>query len=142
MDKRETKRIARLLPDGNPKDVRVYDNGGTGAGGTIDRYTVVFTGRYTHKTGRQYWHLGMSGAPFHPQGFCQHGTSPNQIDVKPGSWGGPSIGRRCHLGLRIPFTDLPEDCQRAVIQDYLYLRDLPGGENHPSAVEPFAGTAS
>lgn len=78
----------------------IYNNGGA----TCDRYTVYYGGRgsvcHTERgVFREF--LGMSGAPFHPQGFCQHGT------------GVP--GR--HNGKRITFDDLPEDCQRAVLQD-------------------------
>ena len=32
--------------------------------------------------------------------------------------------RKCHLGTRIPFTDLPEDCQRLVVSDYMDLWNL------------------
>ena len=106
-------RTERLLPGGVPRYIRVYDNGGE----TIDRYTVVFTGRYRHKTGGWSWHLGMSGAPFHPQGFVQRGSSPQRID-----W--PAYE---HLGKKIKFANLPDDCQKLVRNDYLYLWDLPGG---------------
>jgi hypothetical protein len=44
-------RLLSLMPNGVPKYVRVYDNGGK----SFDRYTVVFTGRYTHKTGGACW---------------------------------------------------------------------------------------
>ena len=103
-------RANRLMPKGTPRYVHVYDNGGE----TIDRYTAVFTGRYRHKTGGEFWHLGMSAAPFHPQGFGQHGSSTRQIDY-------PSYG---HLGKRISFEALPEDCRRAVLQTYRDLWDI------------------
>jgi hypothetical protein len=99
-----------LLSDGSPKYVRCYDN----TGETIDRYTVVFTGRYTHKTNDEFWNLSMSGAPFHPQGFGQHGFGDRPIDR-------PTYS---HLGRKIAFTSLPEDCQKLVLQDYLYLWDI------------------
>jgi len=99
-----------------PKHVRIYDNGGSSVlGGTVDRYTVVFTGRYRGKGYFQY--VGMSGAPRHPQGFCQHGEHRTQIDVNRWGWA-PAMGRRCHLGKRIPFEQLPIDCQRVVKIDY------------------------
>ncbi len=113
-------RQARLLPGGIPRYVRCYDNGGE----SIDRYTVVFTGRYRHKTGGEFAYLAMNAAPFHPQGFGQHGSSDRQIDVAGGSWGGPSIGKRCHLGVRIPFDTLPTDCRALVLSDYRELWDL------------------
>ncbi len=91
----------------------VYDAGGSG-----DRFTVYYKGRGSlsptfvrigtpGKLGnnRRYQRtrmcLGMSGAPFHPQGVCQHG------------YGIP--GR--HNGKRIKFEDLPADCKKAVMQD-------------------------
>lgn len=104
-------RAARLLPGGKPRYVRVYDNGGE----SFDRYTVVFTGRYRHKTGGSFWYLGMSARPFHPQGFGQHGESDRQIDY-------PTYG---HLGKKISFDGLPADCQRCVLQTYRDLWDLP-----------------
>lgn len=87
-------------PEGKPKYVRVYDNGGE----SIDRYTVVFS---QLRTGWCYY-LAMNGAPFHPQGFCQSGEAPLAIDY-------PTYG---HLGKKITFDALPEACQRAVMQDY------------------------
>lgn len=103
-------RVERLMPGGVPRYVHCYDNGGE----TADRYTVVFTGRYRHKTGGSFWHLGMSALPFHPQGIGQHGESERQIDR-------PTYS---HLGKRVRFTVLPADCQRAVRQTYRALWDL------------------
>ena len=60
----------------------------------IDRYTVIFD---ESETGG-YYALAMNGRPFHPQGFCQHTTA------EPGD----------HLGQRIDFDDLPEDCKKVV----------------------------
>jgi hypothetical protein len=100
----------KLLPNGVPRYVRCYDNGGE----TFDRYTVVFTGRYRHKTGGVFWHVGMSSNPFHPQGFGQHGESIDHIDR-------PTYG---HLGKKIKFINLPEDCQKLVLSDYSDLWDL------------------
>jgi hypothetical protein len=118
MNKRGKERLNRLLPGGKPRYIRCYDNGGE----SYDRYTVVYTGRYRHKTGGAQWHVGMSAEPFHPQGFGQHGESMVDID-----W--PTYG---HLGKKIKFDDLPEDCQNLVMSDYLYLWDLPGGQRDES----------
>jgi len=108
-------REGRLMPGGVPRYLRMYDNGGT----TIDRYTIVFTGRYRHLTGGVFWHVGSSAAPFHPQGFYQHGESTDwQIDY-------PSYK---HLGKRIQWKDLPEDVQKAALRDYKYLWSI-GKEN-------------
>lgn len=100
-------RIARLMPAGVPRYVRCYDNGGLDAPkGTADRYTVLFTGRasgtYQSRIGRMYNALGMSAAPFHPQGIGQH------CEARDGA----------HLGKRIRFEELPEDCRRLVLRDY------------------------
>lgn len=100
----------QLLPGGVPKYIRCYDNGGR----SFDRYTVVFTGRYRHKTGGSFWHVGMSEHPFHPQGFGQHGENREQIDR-------PTYG---HLGKKIKFQDLPEDCRKLVLRDYRDLWDV------------------
>ena len=90
--------------------IRCYDTGGV-----ADRYTVVYMREWRHQSSygygaesctrcygpKLYQYIGMSGAPFHPQGIGQHGEA--------------RIGR--HLGKRIPFTTLPQDCKRAVLQD-------------------------
>lgn len=84
--------------DGHP--IKVYDDGGK----TLDRYTVVFMDQSAHSfiCGRSFVCLGMNAAPFHPQGFCQHSQA--------------RIGS--HLGKRIEFAALPEDCQKAVRQEW------------------------
>ncbi len=107
---KKSARKESLMPNGTPKYVRCYDNGGK----SFDRYTVVFTGNYTHKTSYYHWYLGMSAKPFHPQGFGQHGESPKQIDK-------PAYS---HLGKKIKFEDLPEDCKTCVKQTYIFLWDL------------------
>lgn len=117
LTKTELAKRARVLPDGVPRWVRIYDSNEPG-----DRYTVVFTGNWKGRTSSLY--LGMSGAPFHPQGVCQHGESERAIDCRQGNWGGVSVGRKCHLGTRINFADLPKDCQTAVLMDYRRLWNL------------------
>ncbi len=127
-------RHARFMPGNVPRYVRIYDNGGTDApGGSCDRYSAIFVGRAARmgerNDGRPYaWpYLAMSGAPFHPQGIGQHGETkwqpadtirPNGKGEGDGYRSAPAIGRKCHLGTRIPFSALPADCQRAVLQDY------------------------
>lgn len=116
---RKSERRERLMPNGTPRWVRCYDNGGK----TADRYTVLFTGRYP---GRIRFGLCMSALPFHPQGVGQrfefNGSNPP--DRVGSSWSGPSIGRSCALGKRIRFEDLPADCQRATLDDYAVLWGL------------------
>ncbi len=124
MTKREKDRRERLFPGGVPRWIRCYDNGGTDVdSGTFDRYTVLFTGRYRHNTGGEFTYVGMSESPFSPQGFGQHGSFPYQCDSQDGEWP-PAIGRKNHLGTRIAFADLPNDCQRLVISDYKDLWSL------------------
>lgn len=65
----------------------------------VDRYTVVYLDQ--PEGNGLYACVGMSGAPFHPQGFCQHSTC--------------RLGK--HLGKRITFSNLPADCQALVKQD-------------------------
>lgn len=60
MTKKQKARYASLMPGGVPKMVRCCDNGG----GTLDRYTVIFTGRYKQGTGGAFWYLGMSENEF------------------------------------------------------------------------------
>lgn len=126
MNKKQTDRANRLLPNGIPKYIRIYDNGGLAVdGGTADRYTVVFTGNYTHNTGGEHQVLGMSGEPYHPQGVCLHSSYREQVDA-PGPGWPPAIGRKCHLGTRIRFSELPKICQHVVLTDYSSLWDIPG----------------
>jgi hypothetical protein len=101
-----------LFSDNAPRYIRCYDNGGR----SYDRYTVAYTGRYRHKTGGEFWYVAMSANPYHPQGFGQHGSSTSQID-----W--PTYG---HLGKRIAFAELPDDCRKVVISDYCDLWDTRG----------------
>ena len=113
------------MPDGVPKYVRVYDNGGgyesfcrhcyefsSGGGthcpvkecghrllpagnGTADRYTVVFTGRFKGRDGRAHY-VGMSCHPFHPQGVGMHGEAELNFDA-PGGFP-PKIGDKVRCG--------------------------------------------
>lgn len=101
------KRLNSILPNGIPKYIRCYDDGGK----SLDRYTVVFTKK---RPGGITLYVGMSGNPFHPQGFGQHGEQKNPIDV-------PSYS---HLGKKIKFQDLPEDCQKLVLRDYKDLWNI------------------
>ena len=112
-------RTARLLPDNlHPRYLRCYDNGGE----SVDRYTIVFTGRYRHNTGGAQWYVASSGAPTHPQGCYQHG------EFQPGRSGNCGVDRPsyAHLGKRVQFADLPESVRNCVLSDYKYLWDLPG----------------
>lgn len=117
-------RTSRLLPNGVPRWIRVYDNGGESA----DRYTVAYT-RRSNKIDpkgydRTYDYRGMSAHPCDPQGVGMWGeTRHYPVDSPRGTWP-PAIGRKCHLGTRIPFEALPPDCQKLVLQDYRELWGL------------------
>lgn len=111
-------RLETLMPNGVPKYIRAYDNGGESA----DRYTVVYTGKYRGKGNFQY--VGMSANPFHPQGVGMHGEHWQQIDTNKSGFA-PAMGRKCHLGKRIPFVELPPDCQKLVLRDYREIWNLP-----------------
>lgn len=106
------RRWLSLMPGGVPKKIRCYDNGGMDAGGTFDRYTVLYLG----KVDDEYHYVGMSAEPFHPQGHGQHGSDSRMLDV-------PKRGRSA-LGKRIHFEDLPIDCRRLVTRDYISHHNL------------------
>ncbi len=111
-------RLHALLPNGIPRYVRCYDNGGA----TADRYAVVFTGKYP-KTDGFVVTVFMSAEPSHPQGVFHHSEEPSPDTDRYGY--PPALGRRCLLGRRIPFLALPAECQRVVLDDYKTLWSLP-----------------
>ena len=106
-------RKENLMPEGVPKWVRCYDNGGlnkdnyAGDKRTFDRYTVIFTRAHNFGLKGYTVGVGMSENPFHHQGFGQHFEYPNHV------YNGRSGGKR------IAYQDLPEDCQRLVKGDYM-----------------------
>ena len=104
----KTQRKDVLIPNGIPRYIRCYDNEGK----TFDRYTVVYTGRY--RKNDDFLYVGMSANPFDAQGFGQHGWSHYPIDR-------PTYG---HLGKKITFADLPDDCRELVIRDYMFIWKL------------------
>jgi hypothetical protein len=72
-----------------------------------DRWTVVYLDEVDERGNVPY--LAMSAYPFHPQGIGQHGEMQiGDVAYK---------GRGGAFAKRIRFADLPEDCQKAVIQD-------------------------
>ena len=79
-----------------PANIRCYDNGGE----TFDRYTVVYID-FPERRPNTFESVGMSANPFHPQGFGQHSAA------MPGK----------HLGKRIAFASLPDDCRKLVLRD-------------------------
>lgn len=113
MKTKNLKRLHALLPQGKPRWIRCYDNGGE----SCDSYTVCFTGRAGSNDG-EYSYRAMSANPYSPQGVGIWGASKNShCDVD--KWGfAPAMGRKCHLGKRIPFDTLPDDCRNLVLRDY------------------------
>jgi len=90
----------------DPFGVVCYDN----AGESFDRFTAVHTVPNGSGAGIWFDYVGMSENPFSPLGFGQHGEI-NADNV-------PDITKKdTHLGRRIPFSDMPKDCQNLVRQD-------------------------
>jgi hypothetical protein len=119
MTKKQQRRWDALMPRGEPKYVRCYDNGGR----TFDRYTVLYVGKIPGNLPGWTQYVGMSAGPFYPQGFGQHGEIQGPRPDAPKGWP-PAIGRKCHLGTRIEFADLPPDCRNLVIADYVEMHKL------------------
>ena len=99
---KKSERLENLMPNGIPKHIRIFGNGGK----TFDRYTVVYT--HADKFGLKGYTVGvgMSENPFHPQGFGQH------FEYKKSEYDGKSGGKK------IAFQDLPKNCRKLVIEDY------------------------
>ena len=117
-EQKQKERAERLVPNGVPRYIRCYDMGE----GQFDRYTVCYTGNYKGKAKGWHDYVGMSANPFHPQGFGQHGQTEFQPCDKPSYK---------HLGKKIKFEDLPKDCQKLVMDDYLYLWDFTDEYGNP-----------
>lgn len=122
------KRMARLAPNGVPRWIRCYDNGGESG----DRYTAVFTGAACVRAcGGEYPYRAMSGDPFHPQGiglWCSDRNRPVDCYGKDGRYAWPpAVGRKCRLGRRIRYEDLPADCRKLVMSDYMDVWNLRAG---------------
>ena len=99
----KTQRKERLLPNGKPKYIRVYESKKPVA----DPYTIVFSGNFAGRNSRCYV-LGMSSRPRHPLGICIVSDYDFIIDE-------PSYK---HLGRKINFDDLPEQCRESTLEYY------------------------
>lgn len=156
-------REERLMPGGKPRYIRVYDAGGgytkfctrcltfrpgtsysscecgrklvdAEANTAADRYTVIFTGRWKGRGGRCHY-LSMSAWPFHPQGVGMHGE--HDVDIDTNKAGFPTkVGGACRIGRRVTFDQLPDDCRRAVLDDY---GQLWGFDAHAACIPPNLG---
>lgn len=96
----------KFMPDGIPKYIRCYDNGGK----SFDRYTCVFT-----KT-KGFHYLAMSANPFYPIGLAVHDQGKDSPIDRPSY---------SHLGKKIDYDLLPEDVQRCITETYKELWELP-----------------
>lgn len=105
-------RSERLMPNGIPRYIRVYDDHWS-----ADCYTVVFTGSAAGKANWPY--LGMSRDPFHPQGIGVRGEGASGGRVGP-----IDRPRYAHLGKKIEFLDLPEPCRKLVVSDYKAIWEI------------------
>jgi hypothetical protein len=94
----------RLLPDGVPRYVWLYDDGGV----TAERYTAVFMGLLSHKKPGEYTCLRMSDDPL-GSGHYASGR------------GRPPYGE---LGREISLADLPEGCKQLVLDTYREMWNL------------------
>ena len=101
-------KIEALMPNGIPRYIRCYDNGGE----TADRYTIVFTKRplrYNDGKFMEWMYLVASYYPFNPQGIGLHDGSAELIDK-------PTYK---HLGKKVAFETLPPDVKSWVLQEYM-----------------------
>ena len=89
------------------RHISVWDDGPTFA----DRYTVVYLDAVSEGMfgNANVSYIAMGPAPFHPQGFCQHGEMALAAVTYKGRGGA--------FKKRVRFADLPMDCQRAVVRD-------------------------
>jgi len=100
--KEKSMRVSTLLPNGKPRYIRCYTNNGQ----TFDQYTIVFTGQYSRKNNGVHRYIKISENPF--QGAANTFYSNEIIDD-------PAYA---HLGRKIKFELLPEECQKFVIMEY------------------------
>jgi len=116
----------RLLPQGVPRWIRVYDNENRSA----DRYLVVYSCKEAVERSpgypSHYPYRAMSENPYHPQGVGIFASTPHQTcDSIPTAGRGyarpPAVGRRGRLGKRINFQDLPLNCRKLVLDDYHHI---------------------
>ena len=113
------------------KGVRINDRVRIYVGGTdLNDYSVLFTGRYRHLTENKFVLLHMFDDLNGPRSMHTDREEDYHLMVfdhqcdtlgdggVPIRWGGVSMGRRCHLGKRIPFEKLPRHCQEKVLAEY------------------------
>jgi hypothetical protein len=75
---------------------------------TIDRYTVIYSEVHDSHRGPYLTYVAMNTAPFHPQGFGQHGEMSTHEAAS---------YRYANKHRYARWSDLPPDCKRLVLQD-------------------------
>jgi len=130
MNKKTANRVWSLMPKGIPRYIRVYDNCCLGSD---ERYVVIYSGKYRSIPNRQcctktgptgFLWIYMSENPFDSKGTFERSESKRQVDVNKAGFA-PAIGRKNYLGTRIPFSELPKDCQKIVLHEYREIWNLP-----------------
>lgn len=96
-------RKQRLLPNGKPKWVRIYDKPDC-----LDRYTILFTMK---RFDGVFLYLSMSENGL---GVCMWGESEQPLDLRSSS----------HLGKKIKFDNLSKDTQKIVRDAYCDLWEI------------------
>jgi hypothetical protein len=120
---KQAERVARLMPGGIPRYVRVYDNGGK----TMDRYTIVFTGRYPKDELGTYFMRHCSTNPYHPQGVGISDT-----------WRPPFGFKWSVFGKRVKdLSTLPIRVRESLLEDYCELWNLGRSTIKRSPLYPF-----
>jgi hypothetical protein len=133
------KRVKSLIPKGVPRWVRIYWDKDSEY---QDPITVVFTGTYQrhlwtdgklvdeqgHRRPTRYIYCSLyADGSYHSQGESNnHRPIDNPGD---GTWGGTAMGRKNHLGRRIPFSDLSKAGQDTIMQEYREIWGLPRTDN-------------
>ena len=108
--------------DARPDNIRVYDNGGVDAGGTVDRYTIIRTtpaGFFGDGGARDPWYpvffdISASAQPFHPQGVGVTSETERRPLWNAGKWGGDQGRPNRFKPAR--WKDLPQDVRQCAWQ--------------------------
>ena len=107
---KNSERKGSLIPNGIPKYLRIYDNGGE----SLDRYTIVFTGRFKKSPQTKHTHFYKSASTTGAGVYMWGERQFLPID-KP---------RYSHLGKKIKFEDLDTELQKKIIEDYKYIWEI------------------
>jgi hypothetical protein len=113
MNKKQKARLASLLPGGVPRYVRCYRDDAY----DWDKWTVIFTGRASKTTiaacSSEWPYVGLSG-----HGATQHQPADTIPKDGKGYVWPPAMGRKGRLGVRIPWSELPDSLRATALEDY------------------------